>query len=382
MKLLCAADPSNGHHYRYLHLLGRAGLEIHLLDHGVRRRTALPLAGHQGWPRSGRRVFSALLGHRLGFRLAHWHLRRSLQRIWRRSRADVCHVHWIDERAWHVAKAGLHPLVLTAYGSDLNWTRLPDHDPVLRARKSAALAGCDLLIADSEDVIALASDLAGRPLRSLLLPIGIDTSLFCPGYAPEAGAWRARLDLPSTATVFLSPRIMHGNYGHDVILRAFSIALRRMNGYLVFKAHWSDPSYVEGIRGLARELGISNRIRVIEGVLYGELPGLYAMADCAVNFPVMDAFPVTFLECAASGLPIISNHLPAYDSNGMDSHLTFAEPSTAEALSETMVQFAAAPRAHARIDAARAHVVKNFDETRFVHQLLSAFQDLTVARRS
>ena len=58
---------------------------------------------------------------------------------------------------------------------------------------------------------------------------------------------------------------------------------------------------------------------------YSDLPGLYAAADLAVNFPVIDAFPVTFLECLCCGLPVITNRLRSYQSNEISPYLSFLE---------------------------------------------------------
>ena len=46
------------------------------------------------------------------------------------------------------------------------------------------------------------------PVRTLLLPLGIDVRLFRPGYESEATEWRQRLSIPTGAKVLLSARIL------------------------------------------------------------------------------------------------------------------------------------------------------------------------------
>ena len=147
-----------------------------------------------------------------------------------------------------------------------------------------------------------AEKLANHPPRSLLLPIGIDTSLFKPGLQSEAFAWRRKLSLPDTAKVVLSPRAFRENYGHEVIARAFAraISIIDVDAYLVFKSYdcW-DRTYIDTVIGAASAAGIADLYRIIDEMTYEQRRVFYAMGDIAVNCARTDAFPVTFLECLA-----------------------------------------------------------------------------------
>jgi glycosyltransferase involved in cell wall biosynthesis len=96
---------------------------------------------------------------------------------------------------------------------------------------------------------------------------------------------------------------------------------------------------------------------------YEQQPGLFVAADFSVNFPHMDAFPVTFLESLACGVPVLTNRLKAYESNGAEPYLTFTSEDSVAALSATMAAALANVDA-LRTQAARGreHVVRNFDE--------------------
>lgn len=373
-RLLVAADPWESHHRRHIDLLAAAGVEMHLVDHTTNfQRDIAPVASHRPWPKSGRRTLSLLLGKRAGEAIAAWLEAVQLKSIWRREKAQVCHLHWVNGRIAGAANAGLRPLVVTAYGSDMNSTRNADYDPDKLVQVRAGLAQTDLFIADSADMVAIAEELAGRPLRSLLLPIGIDTDLFRPGYEAEAAALRAELDIPPGAKVVFSPRIMLPNYRQIELLRGF--AASGLDGCMVFKAFLSDPDYVEAVRREAEALGIADRIRIVGEFPYERLPVLYAMADLAVGLPARDAFPVTFLEAAACELPMLTNHRPAYESNGMAPFLTFTADDPAS-VGEAMAWLCADPSARERAKAARAHVVENFNEAAFVRTLIDAYESL------
>lgn len=259
MKVLLAANPSGVHEHRYLELLRHERLQVYLLDdRATFEEIGIPLAAHWRWPRSGRRTTSSLLGPVLADCFADWAIELQLKFAWWRSQAELCHVIWLDERAWHCAKAGLHPLVLTALG---RIAELHEADPNLLWKIKQALARADLFIAPSENMILLAQQLAGRALNSLVLPIGIDTNLFRPGYASEATAWQFKLGIPQEARIILSPRVIRQNYRHVEIMQAFAVAVRThgLDAFMVFNTFLCDLAYLEEIRMIAIEQGVFDK---------------------------------------------------------------------------------------------------------------------------
>src|SRR5690606_8489267 len=116
----------------------------------------------------------------MGWRLSHRLAVMELRWLRWRFRADLVHVHWVDRRARVCVAAGLRPLVLTVWGSDVNLLLEEGADPVHRSEVSEALAAAGLVIADSTDMRAKCTELAGRDLPMVLLPLGVDTRHFKP----------------------------------------------------------------------------------------------------------------------------------------------------------------------------------------------------------
>jgi mannosyltransferase len=198
------------------------------------------------------------------------------------------------------------------------------------------------------------------------LPIGIDTQLFHPDLPKERAEWRQRFQLEPDALVFLSGRQLGAIYRPAQILEAFARmpAAARQRSYLIMRMFGhSVGTSLNSLQQLTQALGIEQRVRWIGAVPYERQPGLFVAADFTVNFPQMDAFPVTILESLACGVPVLTNRLPAYESNGAAPYLTFSREDSVSALSATM---AAAlddvETLHARAAQAREHVVRNFDE--------------------
>jgi glycosyltransferase involved in cell wall biosynthesis len=360
------------HCKRYIHLLRLAGCDVTFVEHRGVQLPAIPNVRYRCYPRRYRR-FEKFLGTRTTYYLR----KRSIRRLWRPLKPDICHVQWIDEQLWHTASAGLRPLVATAWGSDLNLImRAPRDDPV-REKIAAALGQVDLLIVDSEDMAVTAEHLAGMSLRTTLLPIGIDTEQFRPDLYQQRREWREKLQINSEAMVLISPRQLGANYRPAEIIRAFA-ALDRdrcKNSYLIMRTfgHRSGVSLTE-LSMLAHKLNVSGRIRWVGEVEYDQLPGLYSASDLAINFPIIDAFPVTFLECFSSGLPVVTNRLTSYDSNGAFPYLFCARDNSVVGL-KTAIESGMERLDELKLVAAKAreHVVQNYEERLTAQALKQAY---------
>jgi glycosyltransferase involved in cell wall biosynthesis len=387
VKILLVADFSVVHSRRYLHLIQKAGCDVVLLDAG---RRAYPFSKRLAndyylWPRRGGERFTrCLIGPGLAANLSEAVIRVQLRLLCTIARPDIVHVQWVGDRAWSFARAGIAPLVLTAWGSDLNRiAEDPNYDTSAGDRIAEVISKTALLIADSQSIVDIANSLVTSTVPSMLLPIGIDTRLFRPGLKGEAFKWRRELGIPDTAKVVLSPRALKQNYNHGTILRAFACAVlkRNFDAYLVFKAYdCADTKYAREINTIGRDCGIRDRIRIMDEVAYERLPIFYAMGDFAVNFPTMDAFPVTFLECLACELPILSIRLPAYENFGMPAYLQFTVAATEESLENSISDLLAPTHVRQDMTRARAYVSANFDESAMARDLGRAYENVLKQR--
>jgi mannosyltransferase len=272
----------------------------------------------------------------------------------------------VDERVIDVSLAGGRPLVATAWGSDLNVPLQTSPTNPVRQRIGAVLRELDLLIVDCDDSAAAANELAGTEVPVASLPIGIDTQLFRPDLPKERAEWRQRFQIEPDALVFLSGRQLGAIYRPAEIIEAFARmpAAARQRSYLIMRMFGhSVGTSLRSLQQQTQSLGIEQRVRWIGSMPYERQPGLFAAADFMVNFPQMDAFPVTFLESLACGVPVLTNRLKSYASNGAAPYLTFTSEDSVAALSATMsaaLDDVAALRAQAA--RGREHIVQNFDE--------------------
>jgi glycosyltransferase involved in cell wall biosynthesis len=333
----------------------------------------------------GGRVLPKCFGQKIGGHLFLWIARSRLRLLFRRVRPNIIHVHWVDDRAYYCARAGLRPLVLTVWGSDINRHFLPNADSISRQRVGEALAGADLILVDSADMHEKCSELAGRNVPAQLFPNGIDTERFRPGYAEEAAAWRRKLGISAEATVLLSVRGWKPLYRHEDILEAFAEAVPRLKSeaVLVFKMLrriGTDPLlYEKEIRKKAENLNVAGMVRWMEEVPLDRLPEIYSFADVILNYPAMDAFPVTFLEAGACECPVISCRLPAYEGTFAEDYFRLISPVNRSELSDAIVDFVNQNHkaSRVRLPELRRKVCENHDEKIVAGRLLDIYQQLS-----
>jgi glycosyltransferase involved in cell wall biosynthesis len=363
------------HCRRYVRLLQLAGCSVALIEHSGAVSPEIPGVQQYKYPRRMRRLDGLMSSRALSF----IHKRR-LQPLLQATRGDVFHVQWMDDRVLDMSLAGGHPLVATAWGSDLNVPSAAPEDDPARQRLGAALRALDLLIVDCDDIVETARNIAGTDVPSAMLPIGIDTQLFRPGLNEQRRQWRARLNIESDAVVYLSARQLGAIYRPAEIIRAFASTppAVREKSYLIIRTFGhSIGTSVPDLQRLTEELNIAQRVRWVGSMAYEEQPGLFAAADLAVNFPEMDAFPVTILECLACGVPVITNRLKAYESHGVAPYLSFAPADSVPQLSATMTNaFSNLQALQAGAADGRAHAVRHFDEHLSAASLKAIYESL------
>jgi len=132
--------------------------------------------------------------------------------------------------------------------------------------------------------------------------------------------------------VLLSIRGLMPTYGHHLILEAFAQARPRLNAtsILVFKTLAAVKEYEAQLHRRAEELGVDQWVRWLADVPFAQMPAVYALADLIVNYPAMDAFPVTFMEAAACGRPVITCRLPSYKARLPRNALTWSSRKTCQ----------------------------------------------------
>ena len=295
MRLAYLGDPNSVHVRRWMAYFVEHGHEVTLLEgFGTEVAPGLDVRIRVERFRAGR---SRIPG------LGTWRTRRSLRIALARVGADVLHAHFVRRYGWQAAAAGFHPLVISGWGSDVLVRQLRTWR--VRWRDRRALRRADLVTVTNAFMRDAIVGNGARPGTVTLVQHGVDTARFHPGPADAGVLLRHGL---TESRIVLSHRAIRPLYRHEVVLAAFAVATD--DAMLVMSALGADPATLENVRRQARELGIENRVRILDSIAPEELPDLYRAAAAVISIPESDSFSVTMQEAMATGSPLVVGDLP------------------------------------------------------------------------
>lgn len=202
-------------------------------------------------------------------------------------------------------QAGAARVLASTHGHEVGWSMLPVARSVLRR------------IGDATDVVTFVSRYtrsrfapAFGPAASLeYLPPGVDTDRFQPDSAARAEL-RDRYRLGERPTVVCVSRLVPRK-GQDVLIKALPSIRRRVDGAALVIV--GGGPYLDTLRKLAHDRGVTDHVTFTGGVAGTELPAHHAMADvfampCRTRGAGLDVegLGIVFLEASASGVPVVA----------------------------------------------------------------------------
>lgn len=243
------------------------------------------------------------------------------------------------------------PLIIQFHGADAHQqktvkTYLPYY--------TKAFAYADTIITVSQDMSDALIDLGAAKEKIFLNPCGVNTELF------------RQIDIRNSPPNFLSVGRFVAKKSPQSIVKAFKIVCDR-----IVNAHlWmvGDGPLFEETKALAEMLLLSPKI-TFTGILPSEeIIKLMKNMRCFVQHSVtapdgdMEGTPVTILEAASSGLPIVSTKHAGIKQAVIDGKTGFlADENDINAMAERMIEIASSPQLALRLgEAAREHMLKNY----------------------
>ncbi len=197
------------------------------------------------------------------------------------------------------------PVVAVLHGAEVT---IPARHPLFRRGMRACLRNVDGVVSAGRYPLAEAERCAG-PLRSVLIPPGVDHRRFTPLDEAARAAARRRFGLPDAAQVVLGLSRLVPRKGFDVLIDA------------VARCRGAHPDVVLAIAGTGRDEARLRRrasragldVRFLGRVDDAELPSLYGAADVFAMLCrdrwfgwEQEGFGIVFLEAAACGVPQVA----------------------------------------------------------------------------
>jgi len=303
--------------------------------------------------------------------LSYLRLAVSIRRIVRRCSPDVVNPQFVTTNGVLARLAGVHPIVLTAWGSDVIPADGERIGSAARTLNRWALNGADRVTAASQyltDWIEHASP--GTVVD--IVPFGVDTTLFCPRSKED------RTDEPFTIGIAKS---LEPRYGIDFAIRAMEIVTRAVPDASLTIA--GGGTELADLRALVSDLGLDANVTFIGRVPHDDVPELMNTFDILLNPTVVpESFGVVILEASAMELPIV-----ATDVGGVPDVCVRNEtgilipPRDPEALADAIIRLASDPDLRASMGAAgRSFVKDRFAWAATVQTMLGSLESASSTR--
>lgn len=293
MKILYVADSTSVHTRRWVGYFRDAGHDISIITLGRKRETIPGIRHLANFDQFyyGSPLFLPVLVE--------------ARRLVRKERPDIVHGHFVHQYGWLAAMVRHHPLVTTAWGTDI--LNLPGASRIKIGKYLTrhALKKADLLTATSEHLKREMVALGARTDRVHVIFWGVDIDRFRPD--ADATALRKDWGVEPDQTVILSNRNQTELYNNDIVVGAMFQVLKRFPRAILILQN-AGGKLEPQLKSLVRELGMTGSVRFLPQFGHEQLPPLYALADVYVSVPSWDAGPVSLKEAMACGaVPVISD---------------------------------------------------------------------------
>lgn len=293
MKILFIADSTSIHTKRWIHFFGKLDYDISLITIGKKKER---LKG---------------VNHIINFEKFYysspywlWALYKT-KRIVKKLKPHILHAHFVHQYGWLAALSGYHPMVITAWGTDILSLPKASRSGIGKLLTKYALKKADLITGTSEYLKAEMIKLGAQENKIKVIYWGVNPTKFNPDSCDYG--LKQRLRIKTDQPVVLSNRNHIALYNNDIVLKSMKLVLNKFpNAVLVLQN--AGGLLEKKLKDLARKENIYNSIRFLPQFRHNEMPSLYAMADVYVSVPSWDAGPVSLKEAMACGVaPIISD---------------------------------------------------------------------------
>jgi glycosyltransferase involved in cell wall biosynthesis len=283
MKILYVSDAASVHTRRWAEAFRDAGAQVHVAS--LRPARIDGVAVH---------VLPTFGLGKLGYLLSVPALRSLAKRL----RPDVVHAQYVTSYGFLAAAAGLAPLVVTAWGTDVLIS--PQQSRAARWLASRALRAADRVTTVAEHMNAAVIALGAAPSKVLALPFGVDTELFRP---PES----ARAEPPPLRVI--STR----NFGpvYSVATVVDAVARARAAGLALQLDLVGDGPLRAELEAQVRRENLDGVVQFHGHVGPRELVALLGRAHVFVSSALSDGNNVSLNEAMACGCYPIATDIPA-----------------------------------------------------------------------
>lgn len=272
-----------------------------------------------------------------------------------------------------------HPYGVILHGAEVT---IPGRLPLAQRVLSRVLDNATVIVSAGDYALAEAERCVGRPLRSIVVPPGVDTSRFRPFGDDEKAAARRHFSIRPEALVVSTVNRLVPRKGMDALVRASATLGSRVPRLEVFIGGTGREA--DRLTALIEDLNAP--VRLLGRLAAEDVPQLYGASDMMAMLChdrwwglEQEGFGIVFLEAAAAGIPQIAGRSGGAHEAVADqiTGLVVDSPRSVDQVGAAIAELAGDQARREEMGrAARERVVSQFDYELLAQHLHSGLQDL------
>ena len=228
-----------------------------------------------------------------------------VRKLLKKINPDILDCHYVTINGYLGVVSGFHPLVLTAWGSDI--LIAPKRSFIHKFLTGISLRRADLIISLSFTMTEELIKLGAQKNRIHEIMIGVDPSKFKP--FKDYNYLKKDIGISGATPIIISTRNLEPVYDIKTLLRA--IALVSKNIPEIKCIIIGEGNQKEKLHKMVESLNIRNNVVFLGRFSHDELPKYLAISDIYISTSLSDGASNSLMEAMATGLAPIVSDIPA-----------------------------------------------------------------------
>ncbi len=296
VRICYLASAGSLHTQRWLRYFAEKGHDVHLISPEPPRDS--DIGGVRLYELKEFRPQIRIISFSLNLILSVLQIKKLVKRI----KPDILHAHYITECGFLGALSGFHPLVMSAWGSDILVE--PKKSRLIRWMAKKALSEADLITSDGDNTIEEMLKLGADSNKIHLVYHGVDIQRFKPAQKNEI--LEKELEI-SESPVIISVRSLNPIYNVETVVKSVPLVLKQFpEAEFIIAGNGLQKDYLED---MAKSLGVQGHTKFIGEIPNSEIPYYLTLADVYVSTSLSEGgTSVSLAEAMSCGLaPVVTD---------------------------------------------------------------------------